>query len=69
MRFADGQEAFPQYNSNNAGGQEDAFFITEDVRGGQNNKQSRADINDGDQEAIEEEKSYATEAEDSQYLQ
>lgn len=54
MRFADGQEAFPAQ-----GGQEDAFFITEDVRQGHEN----------DQEAIEEEKSYATEAEDSQYLQ
>lgn len=55
MRFADNQssEQFPS-------GQEDGFFITEDVRPGRG---SRSGIDGG--EAIEEEKSYATEADDS----
>jgi len=49
MRFADGQEAFPSKKDD-----DDAFFITEDVRPENQND-----------EAIEEEKSYATEAEES----
>ena len=39
MRFADGQEAFPNKAQS---GQEDAFFITEDVRQGQT--KSRTDM-------------------------
>ena len=50
MRFADGQDAFPPKKDD-----DEAFFITEDVR----------PDNSKDDEAIEEEKSYATEAEDS----
>ena len=55
MRFADNQkeDQFPS-------GQEDGFFITEDIRP---NRGSRSGLDGG--EAIEEEKSYATEAEDS----
>jgi hypothetical protein len=51
MRFADKDEQFPQ---SDGGG----FFITEDVRPGNLKPETNP-------EAIEEEKSYATEAEES----
>lgn len=56
MRFA--EEQFP-----NAAAQDEGFFITEDVR-----PDRKKSGQEKDQGAIEEERSYATEAEESQYL-